>query len=135
MVPDTKLRYCSVGCCCQFFCFVCNSFAIGGHATGCLSSSTAAMDFEKKCLQNRRKRKDVSKIGGKEKMSPKLAEKEKMSPQSAEKKEDFHTKDSLIRVLERQVYASWDSHAAVFMPVFLHLASGVLILMSLAERL
>ena len=83
------------------------------------------MDFEKKCLQNRRKRKDVSKIGGKEKMSPQLAE----------KKEDFHTKDSLIRVLERQVYASWDSHAAVFMPVFLHLASGVLILMSLAERL
>ena len=63
------------------------------------------MDFEEK---------NVSKIGGKE----------KMSPQSAEKKEDFHTKDSLIRVLERQVYASWDSHVAVFMPASLHKVSS-----------
>ena len=47
-----------------------------------------------------------------------------MSPQLAEKKEDFHTKDSLIRVLERQVYASWDSHVAVFMPASLRKVSS-----------
>ena len=58
------------------------------------------------------------------KMSPKFGGKEQMSSQSAEKKEDFHTKDSLIRVLERQVYASWDSHVAVFMPVSLHKVSS-----------
>ena len=94
MVPDTKHAIAVLGA-------VANSFVLFAIllqlvVTQMDSSSTAAMDFEEN----------------------------KMSPKLAEKKEDFHTKDSLIRVLERQVYASWDSHVAVFMPASLRKVSS-----------